>query len=116
MTQRHEISGNKNLKEIGRYYLTNDFTPDLFSIATFPLSYLFQASTIRPFVTLIALFKLKNNLKRFESFEFIYVKTNSKEQYYALIKVFILNFSIGHILSILLNLMATLSEDGHNWY
>ena len=96
--------------------MTNDFTSDFFSIAIFPLSYGFQASTIRPFVMLIAFLKLKNNLKRFESFEFIYVKTNTREQYYGLIKVFILNFTIGHVLSIFLNLMATLSADGMNWY
>jgi len=84
--------------------------PDFFSIAIFPLSYAFQADTITPFVMLIALLKLKNNLKRFESFEFIYVKTNSRELYYGLIKVFLLNFSIGHILSIFLNLMASLSQ------
>ncbi len=65
---------------------------------------------------LIAFIKLKNNLKRFESFEFIYVKTNTREQYYGLIKVFILNFTIGHVLSILLNLMANLSTEGVNWY
>lgn len=65
---------------------------------------------------LIALFKLKNNMKRFESFEFIFVKTNSRELYYGLIKVFLLNFSIGHVLSIFLNLMAGLSPDGQNWY
>ncbi len=65
---------------------------------------------------LIALFKLKNNMRRFESFEFIFVKTNSRQLYYGLIKVFLLNFSIGHILSIFLNLMAGLSPDGQNWY
>ena len=64
---------------------------------------------------LIALFKLKNNLKRFEQYEFIYVKTNTREQYYSLIKVFVLNFSIAHILSIFLNLMANLSPKDDSW-
>ncbi len=96
--------------------MTNHFTLDFFSIAIFPLSYAFKESTIRPFVMLIAFLKLNNNLKRFESFEFIYVKTNTREQYYGLIKVFVLNFTIGHVLSIFLNLMATLSTDEKNWY
>lgn len=110
ITQRREIGGNKkNLRQIAKYYLTHEFIPDFFSIGIFPLSYGFESTNITPFVMLIALFKLKNNMKRFESFEFIFVKTNSRELYYGLIKVFLLNFSIGHILSIFLNLMACLS-------
>lgn len=31
-----------------------------------------------PLVMLVALFKLKNNLKRFENYEFIYVKSNTR--------------------------------------
>lgn len=66
ITQRHEIGGNKkNLKSIAKFYFRNEFISDFFSIAIFPLSYAFQANTIRPFVMLIALLKLKNNLKRF---------------------------------------------------
>lgn len=44
------------------------------------------------------------------------MKTNSRELYYGLIKVFLLNFSIGHLLSIALNLIAGLSGNGNNWY
>ena len=45
----------------------------------------------------------------------MYVDTRQKEQYYGLIKVILTNFAIGHILSILLNLMALLSH-GNNWW
>ena len=31
----------------------------------FPLSYAFNSDVITPFIMLVALFKLKNNLKRF---------------------------------------------------
>ena len=55
----------KNLKEIGEFYVRNGFVSDFFSIAIFPLSYGFEANTIRPVVMAIALLKLKNNLKRF---------------------------------------------------
>ena len=44
------------------------------------------------------------------------MKTNTKEQYYSLIKVFLFNFAIGHLLSILLNLMANLTPSHENWH
>lgn len=45
----------------------------------------------------------------------MFINSSEKERYYGLIKVFITNFAIGHILSILLNLMATIN-DAENWY
>ena len=63
----------------------------------------------------MAIIKLTNNIKRLEKFEYIYINSNGREQYYGLIKVFITNFVIGHILSILLNLMTNINP-AQNWY
>jgi hypothetical protein len=38
--------------------------------------------------------------------EYLYITSSETEQYYGLVKVFLMNFVIGHVLSILLNLMA----------
>ena len=62
----------------------------------------------------MALIKLWNNVQKFEKFEYIYINTSGKEQYYGLIKVLLMNFAIGHFLSIILNSMATL-DDKSNW-
>ncbi len=62
-TKRYEVGGTKNnLKPISEFYLRNQFTPDFFSIVMFPLGYAFNSNTITPFLLLVALFKLKNNL------------------------------------------------------
>ncbi len=82
----------------------------------FPLTVLLYSYKISAILLFITLIKLKNNLKTFESFEFLFVKTNSREKYFSLIKIFIFNFTIGHLLSILLNLMATSSPPNESWY
>lgn len=45
----------------------------------------------------------------------MYIGSSDHEHYYGLIKVLITNFIIGHVLSILLNLMAGI-EPHKNWY
>ncbi len=43
ITQRYDIGGLKrNLRDIIKFYFQNEFTPDFFSIAMFPLSYVFK--------------------------------------------------------------------------
>ncbi len=69
ITQRREVTGHiRNLKDIALFYLKNQFVPDFFSIAIFPIGYIFEASNITPIIMIIALFKLKNNLKKFENY------------------------------------------------
>ena len=104
----------KNLKEIGEFYLKNGFIIDLISVFVFPID-LFIESNISVVLTFVALMKLWNNINVLEKFEYIFINSNGKEQYYGLIKVFLTNFAIGHFLSILLNLMAHI-DNSDNWY
>lgn len=101
----------KNLKEIAINYLSNEFIPDLISTFMVPFSFLFQSNHLNILLIAVVLVKLNNNLKKFEKFEYLYITKSEREQYYGLVKVFILNFAIGHKLSILLNLMAGLSPE-----
>jgi hypothetical protein len=66
-------------------------------------------------VAFVMLIKLWSSIKKFERFEYLYVGSTEKEQYYGLVKVFITNFVIGHFLSIFLNLMAGLHIQT-SWY
>ena len=70
---------------------------------------------ITVFILIVALIKLYNNISRFEKYEYLYIKTNEQEQYYGLIKVLLINFIIGHFLSICLNLMAGINPQ-ESWY
>lgn len=58
--------------------------------------------------------KLLSNIRKLEKFEYLVMVSKDVEQYYGLIKVFLINFVIGHFLSIFLNLMPNLNES-ENW-
>lgn len=103
----------KNLREISSFYLRNGFTIDFLSLLVFLLDLLFGGS-ITVLAALMALIKLLNNIKKLERFEYIFIDSPVRQQYYGLVKVFLTNFLIGHVLSILLNLMAPLSNN--NWW
>ena len=74
ITQRQELGKiKKSLKEISGNYLTNEFVPDLISIAMVPLSFAFETSNLTIFMIIVVLLKLNNNLKKFEKFEYLYI-------------------------------------------
>lgn len=83
------------------------------SILIFPIDF-FVDSNVTIFISFVAVIKLINNMNKFEKFEYLYINTSAKEQYYGLIKVFLTNFVIGHFLSIILNLMTEMSKTD-NW-
>ena len=104
----------KDIGSIGEFYLKNDFLIDFLSILSYTLD-LFLSSDLILIVTFLSVVKLISNKKKFEKFEYIYIGSSGQQQYYGLIKVFLTNFVIGHILSILLNLMADFSEKDNWW-
>jgi hypothetical protein len=104
----------KDISSIGEFYLKNDFLIDFLSILGYTLD-LFLNSDLILIVTFLSLVKLISNKKKFEKFEYIYISSSGQQQYYGLIKIFLTNFVIGHILSILLNLMADFSEKDNWW-
>lgn len=113
ITQRYESGETlKTFEQIASYYLKNGFIIDLISILIFPIDLMVEGQ-ITVFISFLALIKLASNLKKFEKFQYLYITTSEREQYYGLIKVFLMNFTIGHFLSIFLNLMAYIEEN--NW-
>ena len=59
--------------------------------------------------------KFWKTTEKFETFEYLFLKTRSQENYYKLFKVVLFNFAIGHFLSISLNLLARIGPE-NNWY
>ena len=102
-----------NIGEISVFYMKNYFVVDSISIIIFLVDLLVGAN-ISLITTMVSLVRFNNSRKKFEKLEYLYISSNEKEQYYGLLKVVLTNFAIGHILSILLNIMATLSR--HNWW
>jgi hypothetical protein len=66
-------------------------------------------------LTIISIVKFFVNKKELEKFEYMYVDSKTKEKYFGLVKVILTNFAIGHVLSILLNMMALISY-GNSWW
>jgi hypothetical protein len=67
-------------------------------------------------VGLIAsIIRLVDSWRKFEKLEYLYITSTEREQYYSLFKIIVTNFAIGHVLSILLNLMAGLSPRQSWW-
>ena len=64
VTQRFENGKElENIYEIGDYYLKNGFLIDLSSIIIFPVDLLIETN-IAPLLTIMALIKLWNNIKK----------------------------------------------------
>lgn len=114
--QRYE-NGKKltKLSEIYHHYVSHEFLVDLLSILLFPVSAAIPNTSANIVICLIYVVKMVNCLRKFEKFEYLLITSNEKEQYYGLFKVFLMNFVIGHFLSVFLNLMGNLDMQ-INWH
>lgn len=64
-------------------------------------------------IQVLVFLKMFKSVDRVGLFEHIYLTIMSMEKYYQVIKVILLNFTIAHIIAIVLILMCHLSDD--NW-
>ena len=64
---------------------------------------------------IVSIIRLFASLKKIEKLEYLYISSSEREQYYSLFKIIVTNFAIGHVLSILLNLMAGVSPQESWW-
>jgi hypothetical protein len=103
-----------NIQEITEFYWRNHALVDIISFFVFSLDLVLDVH-VTILTTFVALVRFANSRKKIEKIEYLYIDSTEKEHYYGLVKVFLTNFAIGHILSILLNLMAGISQH-ENWW
>lgn len=63
---------------------------------------------------LCVVLKIRECLEKMEKIENVFVNNFYKEQYWSLVKVFLVNFGFAHVLAVLLLAMAKLSHES-NW-
>lgn len=101
------------LKDIFRYYLSNNLVIDVlsFMILLLDISGDFR---IISYLRLFIVFKLPQCLSKIDKLEVYFIQNMYNEQYWNLAKVFIVNFCYAHIIALFLAAMASL-DTGNNW-
>lgn len=106
----------QKIGEISAYYLRSDFMVDLVTILIFPIDIIVTVGTNLELIIFgTALVKLVSSIRKFNKFEYMMFSSSAREHYLGLLKILLINFAIGHFLSICLNNMARI--DLHqNWH
>ena len=102
------------LKEIFIYYFKDYFFVDLLFILILCIGLGRGIEEVIPYFRMLILFKVKEWRNRLETVENFFFHNFYKEQYWALIKVVLINFIFTHCVAILLIAMSSLSAT-NNW-
>lgn len=101
------------LRQIWSFCSKNTLATDAISILLIFVDY-FTDHEIVIILRLFVILKLGQGFEKIEKLEVFFIHNFYYEQYWSLVKVFIFNFSLAHVLAIFLVAMAGVSEDD-NW-
>ena len=99
----------EKVNQIISHYLGSSFWMDGAWILTIIFDLSFEWEGLK-FVRLVAFFKCKDILKKVEHIEASIIKSFEMEQYWGVIKVFLINFLMAHCIGILLMSMTEFSS------
>lgn len=101
------------IKDIIQFYVSKNFWIDFVSVAIL----LVDITSKQNFVTvfrMFIIFKLPQCLDKIEKIEVYFIRNVYNEQYWELIKVFIVNFCYAHVIALFMGAMANFNPE-HNW-
>jgi hypothetical protein len=101
------------LKQIWNHEVRKNLVLDILTIIILFVDQFAENSALT-FMRLIFILKIGQAFKKIEKLEIFCIQNFYYEQYWSLIKVFLFNFSLAHILALCLVAMAGMNEN-ENW-
>lgn len=101
------------MRQIWNYEVRKTLVTDILTIIVL-FADQFAENSALTFMRLLFILKIGQAFEKIEKLEVFFIQNFYYEQYWSLIKVFLFNFSLAHILALCLVAMAEVNED-ENW-
>lgn len=108
----------RTIGQIAKEYLKVDFKLDIGCETIFFIQFLYPKGlsfNFTIFAMIASIIKSLCHFKKVQKFEQIFINNSTKEHYLSLLKILLVNFVLGHFLSICLNLITQIQPQ-RSWY